>query len=131
MCSWAGAVPSCAASRRRKSLTNDRRGATGAIGSRKSSNGSVVIAPPFCVHGTEGIAGSYQECLGGMHRAAEMVGHFGHRQAVEVAQRQRAAVVRAELLQHGMGVGAFESQVDVVVDVGFVVCQQAEPALLS
>src|SRR3954471_19537898 len=121
--------PSSATIRRRNWLTNDWRGEIGAIGSRSRSNGSVVIAPPFDVGDAERVASAYEQCLGGMDRAVEVVGDLPNRQPVEVAQRQRAPVVRPQLIEHGARLRSLEPQVHVVlVHIGFLFCHEAQPA---
>src|SRR5690349_9870128 len=94
--------------RRRRSAANVGRGASGTFGSRNDSNGSAGIAPPFVVPRTERVPGAYQQCLCRVHGAAQMVGDLGDREVVDVPQRQRGAMVRAELLEDRASPGPFE-----------------------
>ena len=48
---------------------------------------------------TERPPGAHEQRFGGVHGAAEHLGDLGHRQAVEVAQRERGAVVGAEAVE--------------------------------
>src|SRR4051794_33940824 len=124
--------PSSATIRRRSWLTNDWRGEIGAIGSRSRSNGSVVIAPPFYVGDAGRVASAYEQCLGGMNRAAEVVGDLRNRQPVEVAQRQRAPVMGSQPIEYGARLRSLEPQVHIVlVDIGFLFSQEAQSALFA
>ena len=48
-------------------------------------------------------ASAHQQRLGSVHGSVQVPGHLGHRQPVEVAQRERGPVVRAELAEHLAG----------------------------
>src|SRR4051794_26057583 len=106
--------PSSPATRRRNSLTNDARGAIGATGSRNDSNGSVVIADPFDVQGAECVAGSHEQRLGGMNSPAQQIGDLGYGEAVEITQRERAAVMRPQSVEHSARLGALDVHLDAV-----------------
>ena len=101
--------------RRRSCRANSGRGASGTTGSRNASNGS-VIATPFVVSGTERVAGADEQRLGRVDGAIEMFGALGNGQSVEIAQRERGAVVRAELAEHFARADAIEVLVEAVVD---------------
>ena len=59
-----------------------------------------------------------------------MPGHLGHRQPVEVTQRERGPVVRAEPVEHFAGADPVDDRLPWVVDAGRLTVQQAQPALL-
>src|SRR3974390_1137453 len=107
---------SSATSRRRSSWANSGRGASGTTGSRSASNGS-GIAAPFLVGDAEPLPRAYQQRLRRVHGAAEQPRDLWHREAVEVAQRERGPVMRAERLEHRVCVHAVEAQVGVLVAV--------------
>src|SRR5882724_2164216 len=94
-CRVSRVAPSATETRRRSSAANAGRGASGTFGSRKESNGSVVIAFTSRVGDSERVARAYEQGLGGMHGAAEMFRDLGHRETVEIPERERGAVVRA------------------------------------
>src|SRR5262249_2669855 len=91
-----GSGPSSRSRRARRWAVNSGRGATGWSARRRSSIGSGVIAGSF-VGAAEGDAGPHEEGLGGVDPPAEVVGHLGDREAVEVAQRERGAMVGTEV----------------------------------
>src|SRR5205807_8959589 len=102
----ASSAPIC----RRSFRANSGRGASGTSGSRSASKGSVITAP-FGVARTERAPRPCQQGFGGGHRAAEVLGDLGDRKAVEIAQCQCRAVVRAELVEHFPGAHALEALV--------------------
>ena len=106
--------------RRRSSRANSGRGASGTIGSRSVVEGISVIAAPFGVADAERVAGADEQRFGRVHGAAELVGDLGNGQAVEVAQRERGAVVRRRA-RRALRVRRMRSKwaSSVVVDVGF------------
>src|SRR5689334_12710721 len=106
-----GSGPSSATMRRRSSDANAGLGASGTAGSRSSSKGSVITAP-FGVANAKGVARTHEERFGCVHGPVELLGDFGNRQPVEVAQRECGAMVRAEFTEHLAGAHAFEVFVD-------------------
>src|SRR5205823_118202 len=78
--------------RARRAATNSARGSTPTIGWRSAASGSAGIVTPltrFGVGAAKGDARPHQQRLGRMQRAAEMFGDLGHRQVVDVPQRER------------------------------------------
>src|SRR5262249_33647176 len=102
--------PSASTMRARRRTANSGRGASGTGGSARDSKGSVIVGA-FVVTGAEGAAGAHEQRLGRVHGATEMVGDVGHRQAVEIAQRERGAVMRAERRERRVHARAFEALV--------------------
>src|ERR1700753_762362 len=90
-------------SRRSKLAANSGLGSTGTTGRRRASSGSGIMALPLFVDAAERDPGPDQERLGGVKAAAERPGDLGDRQAVQVAQRQRRAVMRRQPGQGGVG----------------------------
>src|SRR4051812_49391635 len=88
------------ASRCRSARAKPGAGGTRSSVPRSASRGSAGISAPLevgiAVGATEGEAGPHEQRLGGVHRAAQQLGHLGDGQPVEVAQRQGGAVVGAE-----------------------------------
>lgn len=74
--------------------------------------------------------GTYQQGFGGVHRASQMIGDLRDREAVEVAQRQRGAVVRAELVEHLPGEDGVERRVPRIVGLVLLGVHQPQVALL-
>jgi hypothetical protein len=64
-----------------------------------------------------------------VHGAAQVPGHLGHRQPVEVAQRERGPVVRAEPAERLAGPDPVDGALPRVVDGHRLAVQQAQPAL--
>ena len=61
--------------------------------------------------------GVYQERFGRVHRAAQQVGDFRNRQAVDIAQGQRGAVMPTEMLEHGRGTQPVGMELEAVVEL--------------
>src|SRR3954453_20751734 len=101
-------------SRRRSAAANAGRGASGMVGSRRESNGSVGIELTSRVSDSERVAGADEKGLGRVNRAVEVLGDVRHGQSVDVAQRERGAVMRPELIEHLVRARAFEQLVDAV-----------------
>src|SRR3954447_4810232 len=91
---------SSASTRRRRRAAKSGSGVAGASGRRRASKGSATVVTSFgvggwgrwvgrvVVGGPEGLAGPDEQRLGGVHGAAQVDGHLGHGQAVEVAKGQ-------------------------------------------
>ena len=62
------------------------------------------------------MAGSDEQRFGRVHGAIEVLGDLGDGQAVEVAQGECGAVVRAQLGENLVGAHPFEVLVEAVVD---------------
>src|SRR5437016_1610784 len=107
-------APSASDTRRRSSAANAGRGASGTFGSRRESNGSVVIAFTSRVGNSERVARAHEKGFGRVHGAVEVLRHLRHRQPVEIPERERGAVVRPELLEHLVGARPLEPLVGVV-----------------
>ena len=91
----------CARAARRRSTA---LGAIGSIGRSSERNGSTASGIVASVVGApEGGLGPHEQGLGGGGGPAEQLGHLGHRQGVQVAQRERGPVVRTEGAQHLVG----------------------------
>src|ERR1043165_4371174 len=78
-------APSASDTRRRSSAANAGRGASGTFGSGNApngSNGSVVIAFTSRVGDSKRVPRAYEQGLGRVHRAVEVLRDLGHRQAV-------------------------------------------------
>src|SRR3954469_6602850 len=90
-----GSGASSCSMRRRRSAANSALGLIGMSGWRSASSGS-AIAPPLLVGAPKRDAGSDEQRHGGVHAATEVLGALRHREVVEVAQRQGAAMVGAE-----------------------------------
>src|SRR5262249_477251 len=112
--------PSSTASRRRSAAANAGRGASGTFGSRSVSNGSVVMGFTSRVSDSERVAGAYEQRFGRVHGSIEVMRDLGYRQAVDVAQGQRAAMMRAQRFEHVVRTGALEPFVEVVVGFALV-----------
>ena len=86
-----GSSPRAMASRRRRSAAKARRGRSGTVGGAEGvERVSRHRRHHLLVGAAEGDAGPDEQRLGGVDGAAEQLGHLGHREAVEVAQRERA-----------------------------------------
>src|SRR4051812_47649913 len=121
---------SAAVSRRRSAAANAGRGASGMVGSRRESNGSVGIELTSRVSDSERVAGAHEEGLGRVHGAIEMVGNLRDRQPVDVAKRERGAMVRPERVEHLVRARPFEQLVDAVGHL-LLVGEQLQPARLA
>src|ERR1700733_16049588 len=75
-------------------------------------------------------AGPDQQRLGGVQGAVQMPGHLGYRQPVEVAQRERGPVVRAEPAEYLAGADPVDDRLPWVINPGRLAVQQAQAALL-
>src|SRR3954451_5410060 len=106
--------------RRRSAAANAGRGASGMFGSRSASNGSVGIELTSRVSDSERVAGADEKGLGRGHGAVEVLGNGGPRHPVDVAQRERGAVVRTEFAEHLVRARALEELVHAVGYVLFV-----------
>src|SRR5436853_6930132 len=93
-------APSASDTRRRRSAANAGRGASGTFGSRRESNGSVVIAFTSRVSDPERVAREYEKGFGRVHGAVEVLGDLGDRQPLEITERERGGVVRTGPLEH-------------------------------
>jgi hypothetical protein len=76
-------------------------------------------------------AGPHQQCLGGVQSAVQVPGDLGHRQPVEVAQRERGPVVGAEPVEHLAGADPVDDRLPRVLDARRLAVQQAQPALFA
>src|SRR3954470_21113536 len=124
-----GSGPSSSAMRRRRSAANAGRGASGIRGSRSASNAS-VIGVTSCVRDPERVAGAYEQRFRRVHRPVQVSGDLGYREPVDVAQRKRRAMVRAQLVENLAGARALEAIGDVVALLGGF-GQQLQTAFLS
>ena len=70
------------------------------MGSRKDSNGSAIIAPPFGILGTKRVASADEQRFGCVDRASRQLRNLRNGQPVEIAEGQRRTMVRAEPVQH-------------------------------
>src|SRR3954454_18559025 len=98
-------------SRARRAATNSARGSTAATGWRSTVSGSAGMVTPvagFVVGAAEGDTCAHQQRFGGVQRAAELVGHLGYRQVVDVPQGQGHPVVRRHVSQDSDGEARFE-----------------------
>ena len=82
------------------------------------------------VRDSEGIAGAHEKRFGRVHRAVEELGHLGNGEPVEISQRERGAVVRAECVEDLPGARALEPLVAVVDGFVFFAGEQPQAALL-
>ena len=76
--------------RRSRAAANSGRGSTGTSGRRRASSGSGITVALLPVDAPQRGLRPNQQRLGGMHTAAQALGHLRDGQPIQVAQRQRS-----------------------------------------
>src|SRR6478672_1486506 len=98
-CSLVVIMSSSCSSWRRSATAKSTRGRRDGDGRRRASKGSDVIGLTLLVETAERVAGADEQRLGGVDGTAEDLGDFGHGQTVDVAERERDAMVWPERVE--------------------------------